>query len=46
MWNLLEDISLFRPADDGGEYDAHVHLAQMVSLFGDTPEKVIERERR
>ncbi|KAK9442292.1 tyrosinase precursor [Metarhizium brunneum] len=46
MWNLLEDISLFeRPAGDDGEYDAHVHLAQMVSLLGDPPKLVIERER-
>lgn len=46
MWNLLEDISLFeRPAGGDGEYDAHVHLAQMVSLLGDPPKLVIERER-
>jgi len=46
MWNLLEDVSLFKPAGDDGEYDAHVHLAQMVSILGDPPEEVIERERR
>ncbi|KHO11487.1 tyrosinase precursor [Metarhizium robertsii ARSEF 23] len=34
-----------RPAGDDGEYDAHVHLAQMVSLLGDPPKLVIERER-
>ncbi|TWU70376.1 hypothetical protein ED733_000055 [Metarhizium rileyi] len=46
MWNLLEDISLFnRPAGDDGEYDAHVHLAQMVSVLGDPPKLLIERER-
>jgi len=46
MWNLLEDISLFdRPAGEDGEYDAHIHLAQMVSLLGDPPEKMIKRER-
>ncbi|POR39058.1 Serine/threonine-protein kinase SRPK [Tolypocladium paradoxum] len=46
MWNLLEDISLFdRPAGEDGEYDAHVHLAQMVSVLGDPPEELIKRER-
>ncbi|KND93317.1 Serine/threonine-protein kinase SRPK [Tolypocladium ophioglossoides CBS 100239] len=46
MWNLLEDVSLFdRAAGEDGEYDAHVHLAQMVSLLGDPPEKLIKRER-
>ncbi|KAK1763214.1 dual specificity tyrosine-phosphorylation-regulated kinase 3 [Phialemonium atrogriseum] len=46
MWNLLEDISLFdRPAGEDGEYDAHVHLAQMVSLLGDPPEELIKREQ-
>lgn len=46
MWNLLEDISLFdRPAGEDVEYDAHIHLAQMVSLLGDPPKELIERER-
>ncbi|KAI1125590.1 kinase domain protein [Nemania abortiva] len=46
MWNLLEDVTLFdRPADKDGEYDAHIHLAQMVSLLGDPPQELIERER-
>lgn len=46
MWNLLEDTSLFdRPAGEDGEYDSHVHLAQMVSLLGDPPEELIKRER-
>jgi serine/threonine-protein kinase SRPK3 len=46
MWNLLEDVSLFdRPAGEDGEYEAHVHLAQMVCLLGDPPEALIKRER-
>ncbi|KAI5464267.1 kinase domain protein [Mariannaea sp. PMI_226] len=46
MWNLLEDITLFdRPAGEDGEYDAHIHLAQMVSLLGEPPEELIKRER-
>ncbi|TQV94686.1 protein kinase domain-containing protein [Cordyceps javanica] len=46
MWNLVEDVSLFdRPAGDDGQYDAHVHLAQIVSLLGDPSVPVIERER-
>ena len=46
MWNLLEDTSLFnRPAGEDGEYDAHVHLAQMVSILGDPPAAVIQREQ-
>lgn len=46
MWNLLEDVSLFdRPAGKNGEYDAHVHLAQMVSLLGSPPETLIAREK-
>jgi hypothetical protein len=46
MWNLLEDVTLFdRPAGEDGEYDAHVHLAQMVSLLGDPPDELIKRER-
>lgn len=46
MWNLLEDVSLFeRPAGSDGEYDAHVPLAQMVSLLGDPPQALILRER-
>lgn len=43
---MIEDVSLFdRPVGEDGEYDAHVHLAQMVSLLGDPPEELIERER-
>ncbi|EHK19632.1 uncharacterized protein TRIVIDRAFT_193504 [Trichoderma virens Gv29-8] len=46
MWNLLEDVSLFdRPAGEDGEYDGHVHLAQMTSLLGEPPEELIKRER-
>ncbi|KID94346.1 protein kinase domain protein, partial [Metarhizium majus ARSEF 297] len=46
MWNLLEDTSLFnRPAGEDGEYDAHVHLAQMVSTLGNPPEALVQRER-
>lgn len=46
MWNLLEDVSLFdRPAGEDGEYNAHVHLAQMATLLGDPPEELIKRER-
>lgn len=46
MWDLLEGISLFdRPAGKDGEYDAHVHLAQMVTLLGDPPKELVERER-
>lgn len=45
MWNLLEDNNLFeRPVGDDGEYDAHVHLTQMVSLQGDPPEALANRE--
>ncbi|TWU70527.1 hypothetical protein ED733_000803 [Metarhizium rileyi] len=46
MWNLMEDVSLFgRPAGEDGEYDAHVHLAQMVSLLGEPDEELIKLER-
>ncbi|KAI1114156.1 kinase domain protein [Nemania sp. NC0429] len=46
MWNLLEDVHLFdRPVGADGQYDAHVHLAQMVGLLGDPPEHVIKGER-
>lgn len=46
MWNMLEDASLFeRPAGEDGEYDAHVHLAQMIALLGDPPAELIKRER-
>lgn len=46
MWNLLEDISPFdRLGDEDGEYDSHIHLAQMVSLLGDPPQELIKREQ-
>lgn len=28
-----------------GEYDAHVHVARMVPLLGDQPEKLVNKER-
>ncbi|KAG6112022.1 hypothetical protein E4U13_004495 [Claviceps humidiphila] len=47
MWDLLEDNTLLeRPAGEDGAYDAHVHLAQMISILGDPPQALIERERR
>lgn len=46
MWDMLEDTSLFgRPAGETGEYDAHVHLAQMASFLGPPPPKLLEREK-
>ncbi|CVL04859.1 related to serine/threonine protein kinase [Fusarium proliferatum] len=46
MWNMLENTSLFENiVGDDGEYDAHIHLAQIVSLLGDPPETLINRER-
>ncbi|QLI67977.1 Serine/threonine-protein kinase AFC3 [Metarhizium brunneum] len=46
MWNLMEGIGLFdRPAGEDGEYNAHVHLAQMVSLLGEPDEECMKRER-
>ncbi|KAI1154094.1 kinase domain protein [Nemania diffusa] len=46
MWNLMENVTLFESlAGEDGKYDAHVHLAQMVSLLGEPDEQLIERER-
>ncbi|KAH7260964.1 kinase-like domain-containing protein [Fusarium redolens] len=46
MWNLLENTSLFESiVGDDGEYDAHVHLAQIISLLGEPPETLVNRER-
>lgn len=46
MWNLLENVSLFdRPAGESGEYNAHAHLAQMITLLGPPPEELVKRER-
>ncbi|KAG6091383.1 hypothetical protein E4U30_007049 [Claviceps sp. LM220 group G6] len=46
MWNLVQDTDLFEnPVGDDGEYDAHVHLAQMASRLGPPPRLLIERER-
>ncbi|KAL2670569.1 hypothetical protein Neosp_014357 [[Neocosmospora] mangrovei] len=43
---MLEDVDLFgRPVGKDGQYDAHVHLAEMVSLLGPPPEQVIEAEQ-
>ncbi|CCE30567.1 probable dis1-suppressing protein kinase dsk1 [Claviceps purpurea 20.1] len=43
----MEDNALFeRPAGDDDVYDAHVHLAQMISILGDPPQALVERERR
>ncbi|KAI1124039.1 kinase domain protein [Nemania abortiva] len=46
IWDLMEDVSLFgTPAGEDGGYDAHVHLAQMVSLLGEPDEELVKRER-
>lgn len=46
MWNMLENTSLFENIVGGdGEYDAHIHLAQIVSLLGEPPETLVNRER-
>ncbi|KAG6315260.1 hypothetical protein E4U22_007998 [Claviceps purpurea] len=46
MWNLVQDTDLFeKPIGDDGEYDAHVHLAQMATRMGAPPRLLIERER-
>lgn len=43
---MLENTSLFENiVGDDGEYDAHIHLAQIVSLLGDPPETLINGER-
>lgn len=45
MWNLLENLSLFgRRAGPDGEYDAQVHLSQMISLLGPPPEVLVKRQ--
>ena len=45
MWDLLEGIPLFRPAGSDGEYDSHVHFAQMVAFLGEPPLPVRMREK-
>ncbi|KAG6234561.1 hypothetical protein E4U25_005921 [Claviceps purpurea] len=46
MWNLVQDTDLFENSIGAdGEYDAHVHLAQMASRLGAPPRILIERER-
>ncbi|KAF5599293.1 kinase domain-containing protein [Fusarium pseudoanthophilum] len=46
MWNMLENTSLFESiVGEDGEYDAHIHLAQILSLLGEPPEALVNRER-
>ncbi|KAG6108857.1 hypothetical protein E4U14_003460 [Claviceps sp. LM454 group G7] len=46
MWNLLGNTDLFdNSVGEDGKYDAHVHLAQMISQFGKPPPLVVKRER-
>lgn len=45
MFNLLEDINLFDPVGEDGKYDAHVHLAQIISYLGKAPPLMVKRER-
>ncbi|KAF5543910.1 kinase domain-containing protein [Fusarium mexicanum] len=46
MWNMLENTRLFENiVDEDGDYDAHIHLAQIVSLLGEPPEALVNRER-
>lgn len=46
MWNLLGNTDLFENlVGDDGEYDAHVHLAQMVTLLGEPPPLLLKREK-
>ncbi|KAI1170602.1 kinase domain protein [Nemania sp. FL0916] len=46
MWDLLEGVSLFGPnVGQDGLYDAHHHLAKIVSLLGAPPSTVIFREK-
>ncbi|KAL1848485.1 hypothetical protein VTK73DRAFT_10126 [Phialemonium thermophilum] len=46
MWQWLEGIDLFpRILDEQGRYDAHVHLAEMVSVLGAPPEELVSLER-
>ncbi|EQL01116.1 protein kinase domain protein [Ophiocordyceps sinensis CO18] len=43
MWDLLEDRTL---CPERGQYDTHVHLAQLVTLLGEPPDELIKRERK
>ncbi|KAG5958526.1 hypothetical protein E4U57_001284 [Claviceps arundinis] len=46
MWKLLGDIDLFENSlGEDGKYDAHVHLAQLISMAGEAPGLVVRRER-
>ncbi|KAG6157327.1 hypothetical protein E4U26_005130 [Claviceps purpurea] len=44
IWNLGNTHLFENPIGDDGEYDAHVHLAQMVTLFGEPPPLLLKRE--
>ncbi|KAG6137300.1 hypothetical protein E4U28_004643 [Claviceps purpurea] len=46
MWNLLGDNDMLENSvDDDGKYDAHVHLAQLISMSGEPPPLLVKRER-
>ncbi|KAG6149317.1 hypothetical protein E4U50_007527 [Claviceps purpurea] len=46
MWNLLGDSDMLENSvDDDGKYDAHVHLAQLISMSGEPPPLLVKRER-
>ncbi|KAG6052654.1 hypothetical protein E4U17_005569 [Claviceps sp. LM77 group G4] len=46
MWNLLGDVDLFENSvGEDGKYDAHVHLAQLISMAGKAPALLVRRER-
>ncbi|KAG6108853.1 hypothetical protein E4U14_003456 [Claviceps sp. LM454 group G7] len=45
MWNLLGDVDMLESSvGDDGKYDAHVHLAQLISMTGEAPALVVRRE--
>lgn len=48
MWDLLEGKALFSPVGPSkeGDYDDHIHLAQMTALMGLAPEHLLARGRR
>ncbi|KAF2456385.1 protein kinase [Lineolata rhizophorae] len=48
LWDLLEGKALFSPVDTrkDGDYDDHIHLAQMTALMGPPPEYLLARGRR
>ncbi|KAG6147150.1 hypothetical protein E4U22_000312 [Claviceps purpurea] len=46
MWSLVQGTDLFDGSvGDDGEYDAHVHLAQMITTLGRPPPLLVKRER-